>query len=96
MERARRPWLALAVLCLGTFAVLLDTTIVNVALPSLITGLHASLDQALCSIILLVRGDTSLHPGRLFVISLDRCVAEIAIDGLGINTLLFDRLDPNR
>jgi len=47
MERARRPWLALAVLCLGTFAVLLDTTIVNVALPSLITGLHASLDQAL-------------------------------------------------
>jgi EmrB/QacA subfamily drug resistance transporter len=47
MERTSRPWLALAVLCLGTFAVLLDTTIVNVALPSLITGLHASLDQAL-------------------------------------------------
>ena len=47
MGQARRPWLALAVLCLGTFAVLLDTTIVNVALPSLITGLHASLDQAL-------------------------------------------------
>ena len=51
MEQAtrplRRPWLVLAVLCLGTFAVLLDTTIVNVALPSLLTGLHASLDQAL-------------------------------------------------
>jgi len=44
---AGRPWLALAVLCLGTFAILLDTTIVNVALPSLITGLHAPLDQAL-------------------------------------------------
>lgn len=43
----RRPWLALAVLCLGTFAILLDTTIVNVALPSMITGLHAPLDQAL-------------------------------------------------
>jgi EmrB/QacA subfamily drug resistance transporter len=43
----RHPWLALAVLCVGTFAVLLDTTIVNVALPSLLTGLHASLDQAL-------------------------------------------------
>jgi len=35
------------VLCLGTFAILLDTTIVNVALPSLITNLHASLDEAL-------------------------------------------------
>jgi EmrB/QacA subfamily drug resistance transporter len=43
----RRPWLALIVLCLGTFAVLLDTTIVNVALPSVITSLHASLDQGL-------------------------------------------------
>jgi len=46
MERARR-WLALIVLCLGTFAVLLDATIVNVVLPSVITDLHASLDQAL-------------------------------------------------
>jgi EmrB/QacA subfamily drug resistance transporter len=47
MAQTRRPWLALAVLCLGTFAVLMDTTIVNVALPSLVSGLHASLDQAL-------------------------------------------------
>lgn len=41
-----RPWLSLLVLCLGTFVILLDTTIVNVALPSLIAGLHAPLDQA--------------------------------------------------
>src|SRR2546423_13814682 len=47
MGRARRPWLTLIVLCLGTFAVLLDATIVNVALPSVITDLHASLDHAL-------------------------------------------------
>jgi predicted MFS family arabinose efflux permease len=39
-ERSRRPWLALFVLCLGTFAILLDTTIVNIALPSMITDLH--------------------------------------------------------
>ncbi len=47
MQHASRPWLSLIVLCVGTFAVLLDATIVNVALPSVITGLHASLDQAL-------------------------------------------------
>jgi EmrB/QacA subfamily drug resistance transporter len=45
--KTARPWLVLLVLCTGMFAVLLDTTIVNVALPSLITDLHASLDQAL-------------------------------------------------
>ena len=47
MPRAKRPWLSLIVLCLGTFAVLLDATIVNVALPSMLSDLHASLDQAL-------------------------------------------------
>jgi len=47
MQHARRPWMSLIVLCLGTFAILLDSTIVNVALPSVITDLHASLDQAL-------------------------------------------------
>src|SRR5438034_10232079 len=47
MGKPARPWLSLIVLCLGTFAVLLDATIVNVALPSVITDLHASLDQAL-------------------------------------------------
>jgi EmrB/QacA subfamily drug resistance transporter len=47
VPRAKRPWLSLIVLCLGTFAVLLDATIVNVALPSMLSDLHASLDQAL-------------------------------------------------
>jgi EmrB/QacA subfamily drug resistance transporter len=47
VQRANRPWLSLIVLCLGAFAVLLDATIVNVALPSMISDLHASLDQAL-------------------------------------------------
>jgi EmrB/QacA subfamily drug resistance transporter len=43
----RRSWLVLTVLCLGFFMILLDTTIVNIALPSLTTGLAASLDQVL-------------------------------------------------
>jgi EmrB/QacA subfamily drug resistance transporter len=41
------PWIVLAVLCLGIFMALLDLTIVNVAIPSIIDGLHASLDQML-------------------------------------------------
>src|SRR5947209_4243246 len=41
------PWVILIVLTLGFFMILLDTTIVNVAIPSIIDGLHASLDQIL-------------------------------------------------
>jgi EmrB/QacA subfamily drug resistance transporter len=41
------PWLVLLVLTLGFFMILLDTTIVNVAIPSIIDGLNASLDQIL-------------------------------------------------
>lgn len=40
-------WRTLAVLCVGAFAILMDTTIVNVAVPSLIDGLHAGLDDVL-------------------------------------------------
>ncbi|HEX2682241.1 MAG TPA: DHA2 family efflux MFS transporter permease subunit [Candidatus Dormibacteraeota bacterium] len=46
-ERVRNPWLALVVLCLGVFMIVLDLTIVNVALPTMIDSLHASLDQIL-------------------------------------------------
>ena len=80
-EQARRPWSALVVLCLGTFAILMDGTIVNVALPSLITGLHAPLDQALWVInsyllvfaallILASRLGDMFGPRRLFVAGL--------------------------
>jgi hypothetical protein len=41
------PWVVLLVLVLGFFMILLDTTIVNVAIPSIITGLQAGLDQIL-------------------------------------------------
>src|ERR1700682_4173460 len=43
----RNPWLILLVLCSGFFMILLDTTIVNIAIPSIIDGLKASLDQIL-------------------------------------------------
>ena len=48
MERIRNhPMAALGVLALGVFMTLLDLTIVNIAIPSILDGLHASLDQVL-------------------------------------------------
>jgi len=48
MTRIRNhPMAALSVLVLGLFMTLLDLTIVNIAIPSLVDGLHASLDQVL-------------------------------------------------
>jgi MFS family permease len=38
----RKRWLALMVLCLGVLMIVLDTTIVNVALPSIRTDLGFS------------------------------------------------------
>jgi len=46
-SRRYNPWVALVVLCVGIFTILLDTTIVNIAVPSILSGLHASLDQVL-------------------------------------------------
>jgi EmrB/QacA subfamily drug resistance transporter len=43
----KHPMAALAVLALGLFMTLLDLTIVNIAIPSILDGLHASLDQVL-------------------------------------------------
>src|ERR1700692_4067769 len=39
-KRERRRWIALAVLCLGQLMMVLDATIVNVALPSIQHELH--------------------------------------------------------
>jgi EmrB/QacA subfamily drug resistance transporter len=44
---ADNPWLVLVFLSLGFFMILLDTTIVNIAIPSIISALHSSLDQIL-------------------------------------------------
>ena len=47
VQTRRNPWIILLVLCLGFFMILLDLTIVNVAIPSIIDGLHAGLDEIL-------------------------------------------------
>ena len=48
MNRLRsNPWIILLVLCMGFFMILLDTTIVNIAIPSIIDSLNATLDEVL-------------------------------------------------
>jgi len=48
MAQARtNPWLVLLVLTSGFFMIMLDTTIVNVAIPAMSTGLNTTLDQIL-------------------------------------------------
>src|SRR6185437_15274185 len=44
---SHNPWLVLVVLTTGFFMILLDTTIVNVAIPSITTALNTTLDQIL-------------------------------------------------
>ena len=48
MTKARNnPWIVLVVLVTGFFMIMLDTTIVNVAIPAMSAGLKISLDQIL-------------------------------------------------
>jgi hypothetical protein len=48
----RNPWLVLLVLCLGFLKILLDTTIVNIAIPSMIDALKASLLVYCCTLMI--------------------------------------------
>jgi len=61
------PWAVLLVVSLGFFMTLLDLTIVNIALPNMITRLHASLDDVLWVInaYALVLGVLVITAGRL-------------------------------
>jgi EmrB/QacA subfamily drug resistance transporter len=46
-EEHRNPWVVLVVLVTGFFMIMLDTTIVNVAIPAMSAGLNTTLDQIL-------------------------------------------------
>ncbi len=71
------PMAALAVLVLGLFITRLDLTIINIAIPSILDGLHASLDQVLwmlnaCSLlyaVLLVTSASMLLPIAILVLA---------------------------
>lgn len=67
MSRQANPWAALSALCIGFFMILLDTTIVNVAIPSMIKDLDAGLNEIIWvnSVYLLTYAVPLLLTGRL-------------------------------
>jgi MFS family permease len=46
-QKRTQPGVVMVVLGLGLFMTLLDLTIVNIAIPSVVDGLHATFDQVL-------------------------------------------------
>jgi EmrB/QacA subfamily drug resistance transporter len=65
-ERAN-PWAALSALCIGFFMILLDTTIVSIAIPAMVRGLHTDLNNVIwvISIYLLTYAVPMLFTSRL-------------------------------
>jgi EmrB/QacA subfamily drug resistance transporter len=99
--RATNPWIVLVLICLAQFMVVLDGTIVNVALPSIQTDLHLSGGslQWIVNAYTLVFGGFLLLGGRLgdllgrkrlFLVGLTVFTAASLLDGLaGSESLLI-------
>ena len=96
VERRHRPWLVLFTLCLGFFMILLDTTIVNIAIPDITTRLNASLDEILWvlnsyilvyAVLLITAGRLGdlYGPKRLFMVGLVIFTLASAACGLAQN-----------
>lgn len=47
VRRVVNPWVAMMILCAGFFMTVLDTTIVNIAIPNIIATLHAGINDVL-------------------------------------------------
>ena len=87
------PMAILMVLGLGTFVTLLDLTIVNIAIPSILDGIHASLDQILWvlnayslayAVLLITSGRLGdiFGPRNLFVIGMGVFTAASLLSGI--------------
>jgi len=87
------PIPVLVVLAVGTFMTLLDLTIVNVAIPSILDGLNASLDQILWvlngyslayAVLLITTGRLGdiVGPRNLFVVGMGGFTVASALSGL--------------
>jgi EmrB/QacA subfamily drug resistance transporter len=67
VTRRVNPWAALGALCIGFFMILLDTTIVSIAIPAMVRGLHTDLNTVVwvISVYLLVYAVPMLFTSRL-------------------------------
>jgi EmrB/QacA subfamily drug resistance transporter len=101
----KNPWAILLVLVFGFFMILLDTTIVNIAIPAMISGLNSSLDQILWvinayllayAVLLITAGRLGdfFGPRRLFAIGLVVFTVASALCGLAQdgNQLILARI----
>src|SRR5450756_2493565 len=82
MAQARtNPWLVLVVLTTGFFMILLDTTIVNVAIPAMSTGLSTTRDQILgvLNAYILVYAVLLMTAGRLAALFAQRTLFAIGL-----------------
>ena len=90
---AASPWIVLIVLALGEYMIMLDTTIVNVAIPNIASSLQATLDQILWvinayiltfAILLIPSGRVGgiLGPKKLFLFGLALFTVSSAACGL--------------
>src|SRR6195256_6941086 len=91
--QAKNEWLVLVFLSLGFFMILLDTTIVNIAIPAVVSGLNSSLDQILWvvnayllayAVLLITAGRLGdfFGPRRLFALGLAIFTVASALCGL--------------
>lgn len=89
----RNPWPPLVIVALGFFVALLDATIVNVAIPTMLPSLHATFDQILwvinayllvLAVLLITAGRVGdiLGPRNLFVVGLGVFSLASALCGL--------------
>ena len=98
-------WIVLLVLTLGYFVILVDTTIVNVALPTMERDLHAGFDQILWvvnaytlvfAVLLITAGRLGdlVGPKRLFIVGLGLFTVTSAACGLSqdANQLILFRV----
>src|SRR5882757_4575020 len=96
----RNPWLALAPMLVGSFMVMLDTTIVNIARPAMLHDLGSSLSELIwvstgyliafaVPLLLAARLGDRYGPKRVFLVGLIIFTLASALCGLAIDSTML-------